>query len=32
VDGIADVARRAGLEVVQSRALAGRTFVTLRRT
>ena len=31
VDGVADVAARAGLEVEAVRVLAGRTFVTLRR-
>jgi len=31
VDGVAEVAARAGLEVEAVRVLAGRTFVTLRR-
>ena len=31
VDGVEDVARPAGFEVGEIRALAGRTFVTLRR-
>jgi SAM-dependent methyltransferase len=31
VDGIASVGRRAGFEATETRTLAGRTFVTLRR-